>query len=107
MAVVGTAQISVRPGQMAAGVANFKQAKAVLESSGGRNVRLLTPLAGPAPAGSTMIVTFECDDLVAWGQINEAYYANATAQKLMAEAYGPDGFAASVILSLFQDVPLD
>jgi hypothetical protein len=105
MAVVGVAQLTVRPGHWPDFIENMKQSKKILETCGARNVRLLAPLAGPEPSG-TVAFTFEAEDLAAWGTINQTYYSDAAAMDLMTTATAPDGPVVSHIISVHGDVPL-
>jgi hypothetical protein len=83
-------------GQM---VENHAKAKAILEKHGGRNVRLIVPIAGAEPSG-TAHSTFEADDLASLGKILDSIYADPDMIALMTSGGESATWTTSVLLEM-------
>ncbi len=104
MAVINVSQITTRPEKLAQQLDLARQSKKILESHGARNVRWMTPLAGPLPSTDVVICTWEAEDYEAWGRITQAIYGDPTMIEIMGGAIGPDGPSVSYTQSILVDL---
>jgi hypothetical protein len=104
MAVVQVTTLTVKPDRYQEYVDQVaRKAKAIIEKSGGKNVRLLAGLVAGEATG-TMAFTVEADDFSSYGAIWDRLLADPELVALMST--GSASPTAAYQTSLWVDVPL-
>ena len=106
MAVVNVSVITVKPGQTEAALQGVRDGKSIVERHGGRNYRLMAPVAGPDPIVATFVLTWETPDMATWGKVNDAVWSDAELLALNARSFSAEGHTSSVVQAVYVDVPL-
>jgi hypothetical protein len=103
MGVVAATTLMVRPDRFEDFLADGRKGKALLEKYGAKNVRLLTALVGGETTGS-VVLTYEVDDLTAYGAVFDKSLADPEVVQLMTitSASSISGMQSTV----WMDIPL-
>jgi hypothetical protein len=99
MAVIAASTLNLRPGAYEAFLEQHRKAKALLERSGARNVRLMGSIGGGA-AGGALAVSFEFDDYASYGKFMDTLLADPEGIALLSSI----GTADNPIVSTQQSV---
>ena len=103
MAVLSASTIIVKPDRYQDFVENSRKGKAIIEKSGGKNVRLLAGLVAGEATGS-FVFTFEADDFADYGVVMGKTMADPEIRSVMST--GTASPTAGYQTSLWVDVPL-
>jgi hypothetical protein len=103
MAVISVTVLAVKPGRYDDFAKQQKDAEALLEKCGAKNLRLMVGLTAGEASGS-MVSTFEADDFEAHGKVLNAFFAGGGTE-IMQAISGADSPIASWQSSTYVDVP--
>ncbi len=106
MAVVSTTTITIKPDKYEAFLATSRDAKAILERCGARNVRLLGTLVAGEATGS-FVTVWEADDFAAYGAVMDRFLADPDGLALLMATVTTDGPTAAFQGSVWVDIPLE
>ena len=95
--------LMVKPGRYDDFLKQQKEAEALLEKCGAKNLRLIVGLAAGEASGS-IVTTYEADDFTAYGKIMDAFFAGGGTE-VMEAISGADSPIASWQSSTYVDVP--
>jgi hypothetical protein len=105
MAVLTATILSYRPDRWEDFLGDMRKAKAILEKSGARNVRLLAAVTAGEASGS-MVSTFEVDDFAAQGAVMDKFLADPEGSALFQQITTTGGATTAFQASIWVDVPL-
>jgi hypothetical protein len=105
MAVVAVTTTTVKPDRFEQFLADTGKVKAVLERSGGRNVRLLAGLVAGEATGS-MTLVYEADDFAAFGAVQDKFLADPDGLALIQSTGASTSSVNGFQFTLWVDVPL-
>jgi hypothetical protein len=105
MAVVSVTTLTSKPDRYEDLLADIRKAKAILEKSGARNVRLLAALTAGEATGS-LASTFEVDDFAAQGAVMDKFLADAEGLALIQQSNTTASPIAGFQSTIWVDVPL-
>jgi hypothetical protein len=103
MAVMSVTIMSVKPGMYQQFLEGQKEANALLEKSGAKNLRLIVGLTAGEASGS-MVSTWEADDFTAYGKVTDAFFSSGGVE-IMESIIGADSPIANWQSSTYVDVP--
>jgi hypothetical protein len=105
MAVVSVTTLTVKPDRYEDFLETTRKAKAILEKSGAKNVRLLAALTAGEASGS-LATTWEADDFAAQGAVLDKFLADPEGLALLTSTNTTAGPTAGFQSTIWVDVPL-
>jgi hypothetical protein len=105
MAVVSVTTLTVKPDRYEDFLETSRKAKAILEKSGAKNVRLLAALTAGEASGS-LATTWEADDFAAQGAVLDKFLADPEGLALLTSTNTTAGPTAGFQSTIWVDVPL-
>jgi hypothetical protein len=104
MAIISVTSMSVKPDSYEEFLKTTRKAKAVLENSGARKVRLMAALAAGEASGS-VAMTWEAEDFAAQGAVMDKFLADDMGLALIMSSNTSGSPTSSFRSSLWVDVP--
>ena len=103
MAIVSATNFRLKPGGLEVFRNDVRNAKAILERSGAKNVRVLAALVG-GEATSSLAISWEADNYESYGRVMDKFETEGAAQ--LAAWSSPFSPADSIQSSLWQEMNL-
>jgi hypothetical protein len=103
MAVMSVTVMTIKPGRYADFLAGTKEADALLEKCGAKNLRLIAGLAAGEASG-TIVATWEADDFEAFGKVSQAFFTSGGTE-LLEGTGAEDSPIAHWQNSMYVDIP--